>query len=262
MVAAAMQKPGSEFGEADVVRSYAHRAPYPAALYARLTELAPGRSRALDLGCGPGKLAGGLAPHFMEVVAVDPSAAMLDVARRLNPDPNIRWINGFAEEAQLEGPFDLAVAGASIHWMDPGVVFPRLADLLAQGAPVAVLGGDGPAEADWMADYTAVNIRWVERLGGVWNSPEFVASARRHEAWIDVEGRETVQADCEMRVEDFIDGEHSRATWTRAKLGDLAEAFDADLRAVLAPRAQDGRIRFRTRTALLWGRPRREPKAA
>jgi SAM-dependent methyltransferase len=254
-----MHRPGTEFGDDEVVRSYAHRAPYPPELYARLLEIAPGRGRALDLGCGPGKLAGGLAPHFDEVVAVDPSAAMLEIARTLNPAANISWIHAFFEDVRPEGHFDVAVAGASIHWMDPGVVFPRLADLLT-GAPIAVLGGDGPAEAEWMAAYQAVNIRWVERLGGVWNSPEFVAHAHRHEAWIDVAGRETVEGDCVMAVEDLIDGEHSRATWTRAKMGELAEAFDADLRAVLAPHARDGRVSFRTRTALLWGRPRRTPK--
>ena len=64
-----------------------------------------------------------------------------------------------------------------------------------------------------------------------------------------------------MRLEDLIDGEHSRATWTRAKLGpELSAAFDADLRAALQPYARDGMVNFRTRTKILWGRPRRIPK--
>lgn len=67
---------GVVFGELDVARCYAYRVPYAAQLYQRLLELVPGRERLLDLGCGPGKLARELAPHFREVVAVDPSAAM------------------------------------------------------------------------------------------------------------------------------------------------------------------------------------------
>ncbi|MDE2488373.1 MAG: hypothetical protein KGO51_13355, partial [Alphaproteobacteria bacterium] len=145
-------------------------------------------------------------------------------------------------------------------WMRHGVVFPRLADLLSEGGRIAIVAGDDPAEAEWMDAYRDVLVRWVERQGGVWNSPEFVARARAHETWIDLEGSETIAGDCEMRLEDLIDGEHSRATWTRVKMGSLAEAFDADLRAVLAPHAHDGRVAFRTGTRLTWGRPRRTPK--
>ncbi|HWA62476.1 MAG TPA: hypothetical protein VG939_13930 [Caulobacteraceae bacterium] len=47
---------GAAFDDPDVARAYANRAPYPAALIDRLAALAPARRRALDLGCGPGKL--------------------------------------------------------------------------------------------------------------------------------------------------------------------------------------------------------------
>jgi SAM-dependent methyltransferase len=256
---------GSEFADEDVVRAYAHRTPYPPGVIERLLALAPGQARALDLGCGPGKVTIGLADHFAEVLAVDPSAAMIAAARAADPDrhPNIRWVQALAEDAELVGPFDLATAGASIHWMDPAILFPRLADALAPGAPIVVLDGDGPVEAPWVEAYLAVIRGWVERLGGVWNSPAFVAAARGHEAWIDTEGREEIWGEARMPVEDLIDGEHSRATWTRVKMGpERADAFDADLRATLAPYAEDGAVAFRTRTRLLWGRPRRAPKAA
>ncbi|HSV02129.1 MAG TPA: class I SAM-dependent methyltransferase [Phenylobacterium sp.] len=255
---------GSEFADADVVGSYANRTPYPAALCERLAALTPARGRALDLGCGPGKLAIPLADLFGEIVAVDPSRAMIAAARAADAGRHgaIRWVLSLVEDADLAGSFDLAVAGASIHWMEHRRLFPKLADALAPEAPLVVVGGDGPAEAPWIDAYRAVIVSWVERLGGEWNSPEFVAAARAHEAWIDLEGRDEVWGDCRMPIEALIDGEHSRATWTRAKLGpERAAAFDADLRAVLTPHAEDGLVSFRTRATLLWGRPRREPKA-
>lgn len=112
---------GEAFDDEAVARAYLHRPEYPTALIARLLELAAGRGRALDLGCGPGKLAHALAPHLEQVVAVDPSASMLALARETHAalPGDIRWLLGRAEDVDPGGPFDLAVAGASIHWMDP-----------------------------------------------------------------------------------------------------------------------------------------------
>ena len=72
---------GATFAEDDVARSYYARPPYAPALFERLLRIAPGRGRALDLGCGPGKVAMVLADHFTEVVALDPSSAMLELGR-------------------------------------------------------------------------------------------------------------------------------------------------------------------------------------
>jgi SAM-dependent methyltransferase len=44
----------------------------------------PARQRALDFGCGHGRLTQGLANHFDEVVGVDIAASMVEVARKAN----------------------------------------------------------------------------------------------------------------------------------------------------------------------------------
>ena len=61
------------------------RVPYAPALNRRVAEATglTARHRVLDLGCGPGMLARGLAPFVGEVVAMDPSPEMLAVARTL-----------------------------------------------------------------------------------------------------------------------------------------------------------------------------------
>ncbi len=53
----------------DAVAAYEHRAPYPAALIARLAEAA-GNGNVLDLGCGTGAIARPLAPHVRAIDAV------------------------------------------------------------------------------------------------------------------------------------------------------------------------------------------------
>ncbi|TDS85445.1 class I SAM-dependent methyltransferase [Nesterenkonia aurantiaca] len=74
-----------------------------------------GAEHVADIGCGTGVFGILLAEHGIEVTGVDPSAAMIDVARsrsgagtaaRLNPQP--RWIHGFADQLTSQAA-DLAV---------------------------------------------------------------------------------------------------------------------------------------------------------
>lgn len=251
---------GGEFADEDVVAAYAYRTEYPVAVYERLLRLAPRGGQLLDLGCGPGQLARRLAPHFNEVLAVDPSAAMLRLAASLpgGDAANIRWIRAKAEGAVFAHPVDLVVAAASIHWMDPSRLFPRLAGVLAPDGVMATLG-DGPADAPWIEAWQAVIVNWVGRMGGVWNGPEHRDRVEAHEPWFDVSGRETFVAEVTQAIDDLIEAEHSRATWARSKMGERAAAFDADLRAVLSPYARKGKVTFEISSTLVWGRPRIMP---
>lgn len=246
---------GAEFADPDVVAAYVHRPAYPDGLIERLLALAPKAGRVLDLGCGPGKLAAALAPRVDEVLAVDPSPAMLALARTRDGarHGNIRWLCARAEDLDLEPPLHLAVAGAAIHWIDPAILFPKLARALAPGAPIAVVEGDAPTRAPWIEAYRAAVIDWVGRLGGRWNDGAHQARMNAHEAWLDVQGRETFTRRVRQPLEDLIACQHSRATWARRRMGPLADDFDAHLRAALAPAAQDGLLAYEMETRLTWG---------
>ncbi|MGH7023187.1 MAG: class I SAM-dependent methyltransferase [Caulobacteraceae bacterium] len=249
---------GGEFEDEDVVRAYAHRTKYPPALLQRLLDLTSGRNCALDLGCGLGQFACAFAPRFGEVLAVDPSAAMLRLGRSLDAGahPNIRWIEATAEEVRLNAVLDLAVAGASVHWMNCARVMPKLAAALAPDGYLALIGGDGPADAPWIDDWKAIIMEWVGRLGGVWDDAEFRARAAAREPWIDIAGAESFTYQVRQSVEDLIEAEHSRATWARSKVGNAAQNFDADLRAIVAPFAEGGEVEFMVTSKVKWGRPR------
>lgn len=250
----------AEFEDDDVVASYAHRPEYPPALYDRLLSLMPSRGRVLDVGCGTGKIARALAPHVTEVLAVDPSAAMLAAGKALAAGAcrNIRWTSAFAEDDLcLEpGSVDLAVAGASIHWMNPAKLFPKLARAFASGAVIAIVDGDAPSEAPWLPSYQRVIQGWVERLGGIWNGDAHRTLTTAHLPWIDVQGEESFTAHVDQSLASLIACEHSRATWSRRRMGDLAEAFDADLRAALGGWVTGGMLTFEVQTKLVWGRAR------
>lgn len=245
---------GAAFDDADVARCYAYRAPYAPAAIDALVALAPGRQRALDLGCGPGKLAAALAPHFDEVVALDPSAPMLAEGRARCDAPNIQWLQASDRAAPLDQPYDLVVSGTAIHFMDHASLFPRLA---ACTALFATVGGDHPPCPPWAAAWDDAMQTWLRRVGRTPDPAGFIEFGHRYEAWIDIVGRRSFAFAWAQPLSEFIAGQHSRATWARAAMGaDLAAEFDRDLERRLSPWAEDGILRFDLQTDVVWGRPR------
>ena len=55
-------------------------------------------------------------------------------------------------------------------------------------------------------------------------------------------------------------GNHSRATWSRAAMGELGAEFDAELTALMQPFATDGMLELQMVSELTWGPPRATPK--
>lgn len=78
------------------------------------------RERALDFGCGVGRLSRPLAERFRECVALDISEGMLKLARELNEDrPNCRFVvNAAPDLGQLETEsFDLVYSSLVLQHM-------------------------------------------------------------------------------------------------------------------------------------------------
>jgi SAM-dependent methyltransferase len=73
--------------------------------------------RALDLGCGAGQHAVLLAGRHAEVLAVDVSAPMLDLARRTRPHPDVRYELRDLREVTpaADGTFDLVFTAYTLH---------------------------------------------------------------------------------------------------------------------------------------------------
>lgn len=252
------ERAGASFKEADVVGNYVFRPPYPDTLFQRLAEIAPARTSLLDIGCGPGKISRALAREFERVTAVDPSRNMIALGRSLpgGDAANIEWIEGFAEDFPIEGrAFDLTVAANSIHWMDEGRLFARLAAHQRPGHVVAVVSGDDAFEPPWQADWIAFLERWVLEITRRPFDP--VGKAREWESYgrhLDVAGREDfLSAPFEQSVAEFIGCQHSRDTFAPGKLGARSAAFDAELEEMLRPHAVDGRLTYRVRSSLVWG---------
>ena len=85
-------------------------------IVARRVEGRPVR-RILDLGCGTGRFSRGLASQFnAEVIGLDPSSKMLQVAREKQRDPRVQYELGRAEAIPLAAAsVDLIFMSMSLH---------------------------------------------------------------------------------------------------------------------------------------------------
>ncbi|MEU8957626.1 class I SAM-dependent methyltransferase [Streptomyces sp. NPDC048518] len=97
-----------------------------------------GRSRLIDVGCGPGTLALSLSHLFGEVVGVDPDEGMIAEAERgaveRGAAERARWVRARAEDLPGDlGTFDVAVFAQSFHWMDRDRVAATVKGMLRPG---------------------------------------------------------------------------------------------------------------------------------
>ena len=78
-----------------------------------------GGERVLDVGCGDGKVTAMIAARLTTgtVVGVDPSAKMIDAARRLLPDTSrSTFLVGTAATLTFHASFDVATSFNALHW--------------------------------------------------------------------------------------------------------------------------------------------------
>ncbi|PZM84316.1 MAG: class I SAM-dependent methyltransferase [Candidatus Melainabacteria bacterium] len=74
-----------------------------------LTLASDAQQKILDLGCGTGLLCDAYAAKGHDVTGVDPSAAMLDVARRKPHGAMIHWVQSFSQTFESNETFDLII---------------------------------------------------------------------------------------------------------------------------------------------------------
>ncbi|MEL6913044.1 MAG: class I SAM-dependent methyltransferase [Pseudomonadota bacterium] len=261
---AAAPPTGAAFADAETASFYVHRPPYAAEASRRLLDRAPARDRLLDLGAGEGKIARQFAPHFGEVIAVDPSPAMITLGRSLpcGRARTLTWVCATAEEAALTGTFDVVSFASSIHWMDLERLFSALAPHLAQDHVIAVLEGDTPHAPPWAEAYQVFLARWVPRVTGrPHGSEEWTASRERHLTYLDVISTEALLSDpIRQSAVDFVACQHSRASFTARKLATCRADFDQELLDLLAPHsAGDSQLTYRVQTKLTLARLRGGP---
>ena len=247
---------GHVFQDADVVRNYRYRQPYPPEIFDILQGLLVEPRTVLDAGSGTGALTIGLARFAKRVDAVDPSAAMLREARRMpgGDSVRIRWTLGTAERAPLDPPYGLVTAGASIHWMDPDIVMPRFREALAPGGRLALVNSESIyAQQEWRGELISL----IQAFSSISHHLEFVDLVRSLEAaghFVREGERTATPVPYEQSIDDYMAMLASTSSLSRTTLGDRADDFERGTRAIFARHALT-RVRADLVAEVVWGRP-------
>ena len=247
----------SRFKNRSLAEAYEFRPSYPDETYRILLSLlGESRGRVLDIGCGPGKIARTLVDHVERVDAVDFSQEMIRVGKSLiNGDhPNLRWINGPVEEVQLYPPYDMVTAGASIHWMEWSVVFPRFKDVLTTDGYLVIIDGDRPIRSPWHdAELSLIHkystnrhheqIDLVQELG--------------HRGHLHLIGdKRTTPVSFSQSLTDYVQSFHSRESLSKEHMGEEnVRAFDTELLDILSNYVDEGLLSFQLEARVTWGKP-------
>jgi SAM-dependent methyltransferase len=106
--------------------------------------------RVLDLGAGTGLLTAALVPRGLDVVAIDPSPAMLDQLRAQLPTVDARL--GYAERTGLpDDSVDAVVIGEALHWFERPAADREIARVLRWHGVVGIFGHERDATVPWVA---------------------------------------------------------------------------------------------------------------
>lgn len=120
------------------------RPTYPERLFADLAAIAGlgDGSTVLEVGCGTGQATGSLAALGYRVTAVERGEQMVALARqRLAAAPNVEVERTAFEAWDDRGRrFDVLVAAASWHWIDPSIGWRRAHDVIRPGGWMALVG--------------------------------------------------------------------------------------------------------------------------
>jgi SAM-dependent methyltransferase len=243
------------FSDRSVVDVYHLRPPYPEQTIHELARLA-GSLAVLEAGCGLGELSRRVAPSVERVDAVDVSAPMVERGRSLPGGDalNLHWSVGRVEEAELEPPYALVVAGDSIHWLDWDRALRRFASALGADGLLAIVHRDWLNEErvrarlrpiyerhSWNADFTPLDpATELERRGLFVRKGEHRASG----PW-----RPT--------LDELVGVHFSTSGLARDRVVDpdgLAADLRAEIERALVP--VDGRYDLDVVAKIVWGRPR------
>jgi SAM-dependent methyltransferase len=226
------------------------RLPYPRAMIDDLASriAATGDGRLLDLGCGNGMITFALRDRFAETWAVDQEPDMVNLVREKAKAAQAADVTAVLSSAELlaapAAHFDLVAIGNAFHRLPRDTVAPLAFGWTRPGGFLALLWGATPWQGEgvpWLDALAATMHTWqvragaTERLPRNWDEPlqQRPNPVVLADAGFEVVGKYEFTVTHEWTAGGVIGFLYSTSILSRHALGDLAEPFAEDVRAVL-----------------------------
>jgi SAM-dependent methyltransferase len=248
---------GAQFEDESIAAAYHTRPPYPLTFFSVLRELhVRGPRRILELGSGTGDVTLGLLDQAEQIDAIEPSAEMLKVAQQREhaADRHIRWVHARAEDARLEGPYTLAVAAESLHWMEWRLVLPKIARALAPGAVLALAERGCSGDVPWGAELARLIPKYSTNQE--FRPYDLVKELTGRGLFREVGQCTTLPVPFAQSIDHHVESMHSRNGFSRDRMDrQAASEFDHRFRQLLQRHCPDGMVRLQSVVTIVWGRP-------
>jgi ubiquinone/menaquinone biosynthesis C-methylase UbiE len=210
----------------------------------------------LDLACGTGQIAFGLASSFAEVWAVDQEPEAVEFARakalRDGVD-NVRWIAGRAEDVDADGYFQLVTIGNAFHRLQRRVIAASAMRWLVPGGHLALLWSNSPWDGsrEWQRVLADTVSHWTREAAATERVPANLSQHLAEEphttvlatAGFTIVGVFDFETPYEWSVETLTGFMYSTSVLSQQALGRNVEAFERDLRARLLDVEPEGVFR-------------------
>jgi SAM-dependent methyltransferase len=231
------------------------RPPYQAEFFAEAARRLrlSGREDLLDLGCGLGAVALGMAPYVGTLTALDPEAPALEILqqRAAASGRAVRVVHATVEAADPGlGRFDAITIGKAYWYMEPAVATQRIDAWLKPRGRVLIctpneLAGKSEPDAElWRRTLSLL----VERWSVAPTDPRQVEAEEFLRGDFAVADRFDVYGEQTIDLEHMVRRALAMPSTSRTVLGDNAGRFAADVRRVMGHFFRNGVLTERLQT--------------
>jgi SAM-dependent methyltransferase len=208
----------------------------------------------LELGAGTGEISIPLAGLVDRVTAVEPSAAMLEVARAQPGFEQVDWFRTSAEDFDYDDEYGLIVCAQCLGWMDWGTVFPGMTTCLHPKGSLVIVEQNELSDPRWQHDLRALISRYSTNQD--FAPFDLVEGLIARRLFVPAGSRETLPMPFKQLIDDFVDSIHARNGFSRDRMSPAASAeFDEAVRNLLLRHHPDGEIQGKIRATITWGDP-------
>ena len=145
---------------------YPARVPYLRSFFSQLGDVLglTKESFVLDLACGSGELAVGLAPYCGSVLGVDRSGEMLALRRALPGNVRLQQAELHSDALQLSRPANLVTIGRALHYLNSESLLTLLESATHPSASILICNSQIHRTTPWAGRYHALIAKFVEPI--------------------------------------------------------------------------------------------------